>query len=41
VRKDRVAGLRDHALVFYPFQSRRGLDWEAAVARAAAEAQTP
>jgi hypothetical protein len=41
VRKERVAGLRDHALVFYGFRSRKGLDWQAAVAIAAAQAQAP
>jgi len=41
VRKDRVAGLRDHDLVFYAFRSRHGLDWQAAVALAAAETQAP
>jgi hypothetical protein len=41
VRKERVAGLRDHALVFYGFRSRKGLDWQAAVALAAAQSQAP
>jgi hypothetical protein len=41
VRKDRVAGLRDHALVFYEFRSRRALDWPSAVALAGAEAEAP
>jgi len=41
VRKQRVAGLLDHSLVLYTFRSRRGLDWQAAVALAAAEAQAP
>jgi hypothetical protein len=41
VRKDRLAGLRDHSLVLYPFRSRRGLGWAAAVALAEAEAISP
>jgi hypothetical protein len=41
VRKDRVAGLRDHALVFYEFRSRKALDWPSAVALAGAEAAAP
>jgi hypothetical protein len=39
VRKERVAGLRDRALVFYGFRSREALDWQAAVALAAAQAR--
>ena len=41
VRRERVAGLRDHALVLYAFRSRKGLAWQAAVALAAAESQAP
>ena len=38
VRKERIAGLRDHDLTFFGFGARRGMDWPAAVA-AAAQAQ--
>jgi hypothetical protein len=41
VRKDRVAGLRDHTLVFYPFRSKRALGWAAAVALAEVGAIEP
>jgi len=41
VRRERVAGLRDHTLVLFGFRSRKALDWQAAVALAAAETQAP
>jgi hypothetical protein len=41
VRKERVAELRDHTLVFYGFRSRKPLGWPEAVALAGAEAKAP
>jgi hypothetical protein len=41
VRKDRVAGLPDHRLVFYEFRSRKALGWPEAVALAGAQAEAP